>query len=210
MQRRNFLAFCGGALLGRTDQAGAAPLPFQDEKSKLKITGVRLVRLRPRRPVPNYAPAPGSWSTQGAEVANPMSIYPEYKATRSLFSPDPGGLGDFTVEISTDKGVKGYGSGGIGGGEVVTGHFTKLLIGEDPFNIERIWDILFRSSMSYGQAGVVRQRHQRRGPGAVGSDRHRAGNAGLQAAGRRDQGRAFPRTAPATTSSSTWSSGTRG
>ena len=26
---------------------------------------------------------------------------------------------------------------------------------EDPFNVERIWDILWRSSMSYGRAGVV-------------------------------------------------------
>ena len=34
-------------------------------------------------------------------------------------------------------------------------HFTKLLMGEDPFNVERIWDILWRSSMSYGRAGVV-------------------------------------------------------
>ena len=154
MQRRNFLAL-GGAALGQPDEVSAAPLPFQDEKSKLKITGVRLVDTRPRRPVPSYTPAAGSWSTNGVEVANPMSIYPEYKAQRSLFSPDPGKLGGFTVEISTDKGVKGYGSGGPAGGEVVTGHFTKLLIGEDPFNIERIWDILFRSSLSYGQAGVV-------------------------------------------------------
>jgi L-rhamnonate dehydratase len=84
-----------------------------------------------------------------------MSVYPEYKAQRTLFMPDPGKLEGFTVEISTDKGVKGYGSGGIGGGQVVTGHLTKLLIGEDPFNIERIWDILFRSSMYYGQGGVV-------------------------------------------------------
>ena len=131
------------------------PVPFQDEKSKLKITGVRLVHTRPKRPVPAYEPAAGSWSTGGVEVANPMSIYPEYKAQRSLFMPDPGKLEAFTVEISTDKGVKGYGSGGIAGGRVVAGHFTKLLIGEDPFNIERIWDILFRSSMYYGQAGVV-------------------------------------------------------
>ena len=107
-------------------------VPFQDEKSKLKITGVRLVHTRPKRPVPAYQPAPGSWSTGGVEVANPMSIYPEYKAQRSLFMPDPGKLEGFTVEISTDKGVKGYGSGGIAGGQVVTGHFTKLLIGEDP------------------------------------------------------------------------------
>ena len=130
-------------------------LPFQSEKSKLKITGVRLVRTRPKRPVPAYTPAPGSWSTGGVEVASPMSIYPEYKAQRSLFQPDPGKLGGFTVEITTDKGVKGYGSGGPGGGAVVTEHFTKLLLNEDPFNYERIWDILWRSSMSYGRAGIA-------------------------------------------------------
>jgi L-rhamnonate dehydratase len=84
-----------------------------------------------------------------------MSIYPEYKATRSLFQPDPGKLAGFTVEITTDKGVKGYGTGGIGGGQVVEQHFTKLLGNEDPFNVERIWDILWRSSMYYGRAGVV-------------------------------------------------------
>jgi L-rhamnonate dehydratase len=67
--------------------------------------------------------------------------------------PDPGKLEGFTVEVSTDKGVKGYGNGGIAGGQVVIDHFTKLLLGEDPFNIERIWDILFRSSMYYGRRG---------------------------------------------------------
>jgi len=35
-----------------------------------------------------------------------MSLYPEYKAQRSLFMPT-GKLGGFTVEISTDKGLKG-------------------------------------------------------------------------------------------------------
>src|SRR5512138_3027494 len=90
-------------------------LPFQDEKSKLKITGVRLVRTRPLRPVPSYKPAPGSWSTGGVEVANPMSIYPEYKPMRSLFM---GSVPGFTVEVSAGN-VKGYGSGGPGGGPIV-------------------------------------------------------------------------------------------
>ncbi|MGH9662030.1 MAG: enolase C-terminal domain-like protein, partial [Bryobacteraceae bacterium] len=128
---------------------------FQSERSKLKITGVRLVNLRPKRPVPSYKASAGSWSTGGVEVANPMSIYPEYKPMRSLFQPDPGKLGGFNVEITTDKGVKGIGSGGTGGGFFVERHFTKLLIGEDPFNIERIWDILWRSSMYYGRKGAV-------------------------------------------------------
>jgi L-rhamnonate dehydratase len=148
--RRAFLQLAAAGLGGRLPA-----LAFQNERSKLKITGVRLVRTRPKRPLPAYKPAPGSWSTGGVEVANPMSIYPEYKAQRSLFMPNPGQLEGFTVEVSTDKGVKGLGTGGIAGGAVVEKHFTKLLVGEDPFNIERIWDILWRSSMYYGRAGVV-------------------------------------------------------
>jgi len=157
MDRRDFLRVAPVA--SATALAGQAPVmaAFQrsGEKSKLKITSVRLVQTRPRKPVPSYEPAPGSWSTGGVEVANPMSIYAEYKAKRSLFQPDPGQLGGFTVEIGTDKGLKGYGSGGTAGGLIVEKHLTKLLLNEDPFNIERIWDILWRSTMYYGRKGVV-------------------------------------------------------
>ena len=128
MKRRDFLhvaPLAAGSLIAAPAFAQA---PFADEKSKLKITGVRLVQTRPRRPVPAYKPAPGSWSTNQVEVANPMSIYPEYKATRSLFQPDPGKVPSATVEITTDKGIKGYGSGGPGAGYVVEQHLTKLLV----------------------------------------------------------------------------------
>jgi L-rhamnonate dehydratase len=149
MNRREFL-------MGASALAVPLPaFPWQQEKSNLKITGVRLVTTRPTKPLPRYTPAPGSWSTQGVEVANPVSIYPEYKATRSLFNPDPGGVSPFTVEITTDKGIKGLGNGGPGGGPIVTGHLTKLLLGKDPFNIERNWDLLWRSTMSYGRMGVT-------------------------------------------------------
>lgn len=121
----------------------------------MKIASVRLVNTRPKRPVPTYQPAPGSWSTNGVEVASPMSIYEEYKATRSLFLPDPGKVPSFTVEIATDKGLKGYGSGGPGGGTIVEQHLVKLLVGKDPFDTERIWDIMWRSTMSYGRMGVA-------------------------------------------------------
>jgi L-rhamnonate dehydratase len=121
----------------------------------MKITGVRLVRTRPQRPPIAYKPAAGSWSTGGVEVANPMSIYPKYKPMRSLFQPDPGKVPGFVVEISTDKGIKGYGSGGPGGGAIVEGHLTKLLMDEDPFDIERLWDTCWRSTMSYGRMGVT-------------------------------------------------------
>jgi L-rhamnonate dehydratase len=150
MQRRRFLAGVPAAAL-----AAQAPGPAGAEQSRLKITGVRLVRTRPRKPAPAYTPAPGAWSTQGVEIANPMSVYPEFKATRSLFFPDPGKVPSFTVEITTDKGITGYGHGGPGGGPVVTDHLAKLIMGQDPFNIERIWDICWRSTMNYGRMGVT-------------------------------------------------------
>ncbi len=95
MDRRAFLhagmALAAGARHARSQEAapeGAIPL---EEQRELKITGVRLVRVRPRRPLPRYEPAPGSWSTRGVEVAGPMSVYPKYKARRALFMPEPGG-----------------------------------------------------------------------------------------------------------------------
>lgn len=159
MNRRQFFRLAPAAMLAaeglRTPAIAAPPLPFAGEKSKLKITGIRLVRTRPRKPLPAYTPSANSWSTQGVEVANPMSVYPEYKAMRSLFMPDPGKVPSFTVEITTDKGIKGYGNGGPGGGTVVLEHLTKLMMNRDPFDIERNWDICWRSTMSYGRMGVT-------------------------------------------------------
>ncbi len=43
-----------------------APLTFRDQESKLRITGVRMVHPKPKKPMPRYEPAPGSWSTGGA------------------------------------------------------------------------------------------------------------------------------------------------
>lgn len=149
MNRRRFLTLSGATAAGFALPA----FSFQQEKSNLKITGIRLVRTRPIKPAPAFTPSPGSWSTQGVEVANPVSIYPEYKATRSLFAAD--NVPSFTVEITTDKGIKGYGNGGPGGGAIVTGHLTKLLLGKDPFQIERNWDLCWRSTMSYGRMGVT-------------------------------------------------------
>jgi len=118
MKRRSFLGAAAVAI-----GAAAPTLSFQEEKSGLKITGVRLVRTRSLKPSPSYTPAPGSWSTGRVEVANPMSIYPKYKATRSLFG---GKVRGFTVEIETNKGIKGYGRGGAGGGEIVTDHWRNF------------------------------------------------------------------------------------
>ena len=82
-----------------------------------------------------------------------MSIYAEYKPMRSLFMAD--GVPSFVVEVTTDKGITGYGGGGPGGGAVVEGHLNKLMKERDSFDLERNWDIMWRSTMSYGRMGVT-------------------------------------------------------
>ncbi|MBZ2183564.1 MAG: hypothetical protein K7J46_02560 [Bryobacter sp.] len=130
-------------------------LAWAQEKSRLKITGIRLVNVAPRKPSPPYKVAADAWSTTKVEIANPMSGYAEFKARRELFFADPGKVPSFTVEITTDKGITGYGNGGPGGGVIVTDHLAKLLMGRDPFDIERNWDICWRGTMHYGRMGVT-------------------------------------------------------
>lgn len=165
MDRRKFIstsaALSAGALgraaLPENGVTAALPLPsalpFHGQKSDLKITGVRMVRPRLKKPLPHYDPAPGAWSTNAALVANPMSIYPKYKARRDSFMAN--NLGPEAVEITTDKGIKGIGFGGAACSYVIEGHLTKLLMGEDPFNVEELWDIMWRSTLYYGRKGVV-------------------------------------------------------
>ena len=128
-------------------------LPFLDEKSGLKITRIRAARLVPKRPLPEYTPTPGSWNTSQVEIANPLSIYSRFKPRRSTFFADD--LGPTSVVVETNKGITGFGYGGPGASFVVERHLPKLLLGEDPFQVERLWDIMWRGTVYYGRKGLV-------------------------------------------------------
>ncbi|MEO1981884.1 MAG: hypothetical protein ABGZ24_15310, partial [Fuerstiella sp.] len=133
MRRRTFVrTTVAGGLLTLGGKTGAvtqdatarfpapAPLPFREEKSGLKITAIRAVKLVPKRPLPTYEPAVGSWNTSQVEVAHPLSGYPRFKPRRSLFFADD--LGPDTVVVETDKGITGFGYGGPGTAFVVERH----------------------------------------------------------------------------------------
>ena len=150
MNRREFMK--AGCFLPVSSALFTAPAS-QTGKGEMKIIDVRAVDPKPVHPVPEFEPAPGAWSARDVEVASPMSIYPRFKARRSLFMADD--LGPSAVEVTTDKGIHGIGFGGPGAGFVVEKHLRKLLVGEDPFNIDRLWDIMWRSTIYYGRKGLV-------------------------------------------------------
>jgi L-rhamnonate dehydratase len=97
----------------------------------------------------------GGWCTHSL-IANPMSSYAKFARIRSLWMGP--GQDPYAIEILTDEGVTGcavnYG-GGAFACAVIKQHFSRFLIGQDPFNIEMIWDQMYRSTMPYGLGGVT-------------------------------------------------------
>lgn len=100
-------------------------------------------------------PMSASWLSEGL-IANPMSIYPAYREKRSSwFGPMTAAI----VEIVSDAGLHGLGTVGGGKGKlaapIIEGQFRQLLVGQNPFDIELLWDQMFRASMFYGRRGAV-------------------------------------------------------
>lgn len=85
-----------------------------------------------------------------------MSVYPPFARSRTLWMGP--GQDPYAIEIFTDEGVSGF-AVNYGGGPfacaVIEQHFSRFLIGQDPLNIEVIWDQMYRSTMPYGLGGVT-------------------------------------------------------
>lgn len=80
-------------------------------------------------------------------------MYPRYHDRRSSWTaPFPGVL----VRVQTDDGIEGLGTavGGRASVALINEHYARLLVGEDPVDIERLWDQLYRASLPYGRRGV--------------------------------------------------------
>lgn len=97
----------------------------------------------------------GGWPVNSL-IACPMSVYPRYRQVRTSWMGP--GQDPFVIEIGTDDGTVGF-AANYGGGPlacaVIDQHFRRFLIGQDPFNIEQIWDQMSRASTPYGLGGVA-------------------------------------------------------
>ena len=82
---------------------------------------------------------------------------PVQDATLPQASPGTGGRGQLFVHVKTDEGLEGLGIGQASPGvrQVVESGLRGVLIGEDPFNIEKLWRDMFRQVRGYGRKGVA-------------------------------------------------------
>lgn len=89
-------------------------------------------------------------------VIGPMSIYPKYKKRRNSWI-GPVAYVPIVVRIETDEGISGL-SVGIGGDPaaiIVERHLRDLLVGEDPTDVELLWDYMYRATLPYGRKGLA-------------------------------------------------------
>jgi L-rhamnonate dehydratase len=106
-----------------------------------------------------HSQSEGHWilGTNEWPIATPMSIYEKYKARRNSWGIDA--LGSVIVEIELTNGITGVGIS-IGGEPacfIIENHFSRFLEGQDPLNIEYLWDVMWRSSINYGRKGLTIQ-----------------------------------------------------
>ncbi len=120
----------------------------------MKIRSIETKRLRlPTREGPRTPARRPSWA-RDAEVANPMSHYPKYKRHRSSWQPK---WDTVHVKITAEDGTWGLGQTSYGRpvAAIIEDHFAPMLVGENCFAIEKLWDMMFRMSKPYGSTGLT-------------------------------------------------------
>jgi L-rhamnonate dehydratase len=99
-------------------------------------------------------PTAASWLIDTV-IANPMSEYPQYRDKRSSWMRKM-----TTVIVRVRTGSGRYGLGWVGGGKsapasLIEDVFKDLLVGQNPFDIEVLWERMYRASIPYGRKGVA-------------------------------------------------------
>jgi L-rhamnonate dehydratase len=87
-------------------------------------------------------------------IANPMSVYEDYKASRASWGINA--LGTVVVEAELDDGTIGIGAsiGGEPACYIIEKHLRRFVVGQDPRNVELMWDQMWRATMPYGRKGL--------------------------------------------------------
>ena len=117
----------------------------------MKITNIRFMRVK------------GTWTYDGPlgeeRLVRPIDIYPEFRAMKPRWPGFDSKNGprypmeDIFLFIDTDVNVNGmYGSISMDEARTIATQFSRILIGENPHAVERIWDKMYRHAI-HGRKG---------------------------------------------------------
>src|SRR5262249_27215035 len=124
------------------------------DMSRWRITAVRSYLIETLGVGGNYTSrAPDHWMVDERQ-ANPMSIYPNRSNLRAGLAAADGGV---LVEIETTDGTIGMasGSGGLAVCSIIEQGLAAVLLASDARDIVRLWDQMYRATISYGRKGIA-------------------------------------------------------
>ena len=93
-------------------------------------------------------------------VTTPSDVFLELGArkTSGLPTPTPGEVSNVLVRVRTDDGLEGLGTVGLGSPAakpVIEHHLAPIVVGESAFDVELLWERMFRSTINIGRKGLV-------------------------------------------------------
>jgi L-alanine-DL-glutamate epimerase-like enolase superfamily enzyme len=113
----------------------------------MRITEVRTIPLRQLG-----APAPKG---VGSVLVTPSSTFYEPQRSRAPSGPP---IAHLLVEVVTDAGISGVGTAGAANGHAlytIDHHLKYVVLGQNPFDVEVLWERMFRESINYGRKGMA-------------------------------------------------------
>lgn len=119
-----------------------------------RIREVRAYVVEPGEAGADYHNQQGGHWIIDTPIANPMSVYEQYRASRASWGINA--LGTVVVEAELDDGTVGVGAsvGGEPACYIIEKHLSRFVEGQDPHNVELMWDQMWRATMPYGRKGL--------------------------------------------------------
>src|SRR5262245_60342237 len=95
--------------------------------------------------------------TQGAPgefVVTPLHVFPDYQRLlgERFVGLRGGPVYAVLVRVLTDEGIYGIGTAGVGSGSasyIIEHHLAPIVTGQNPFDVELLWEQMFRSTINY-------------------------------------------------------------
>ena len=93
-------------------------------------------------------------------LVTPLHIFPDYRRMlgEGFVGLRGGPVGAVLVRVTTRSGAYGVGSAGVGNGGAVyiLQHVLRpLVLGANPFDVEILWQKMFRATLNFGRKGVT-------------------------------------------------------
>lgn len=97
---------------------------------------------------------------RGEFLVTPLHFFPDYQKLldENFVGLRGGPVYAVLVRIGTDEGLRGVGSAGVGNGAaayILEHHLKPIVVGQSPFDVELLWEKMYRSTLNYGRRGVA-------------------------------------------------------